>query len=662
MLLALNLLYNNPFIPHGHCYLWKPDLVALHVMGDSLIALAYYSIPLTIIYFVRNREDLPFNWMFLLFGTFIIAGGTTHLMEVWTLWHPNYWLSGFIKAITAIVSLYTAGKLFPLVPQALALPSPMQMEIANSELKLLNEQLTEIQKELEIRVEERTAELTNTVSRLSLEIEERQKAEAALQESSAKFRRIFESDMIGIFFWHIDGRLLDANNAFLQLVGYSKEELTSNQLSWVDLTPAEYRDKDRKALDEIASNGVCLSFEKEYIRCDGSRVPVLVGGSRLEGFSDRGVSFVIDITQRKEDERKLRQWADIFQHTGQGLIVNSPNSEVLEIINPAFAFMYGYEVEELTESPISTIIAPESLPNLPKHVKMARERDRYVFEDKHVRKDGTVFPVLVDCTHVKNDKGKLLYSILNVTDITARKQAETEILTALTRERELSELKSRFTSMTSHEFRTPLTTILSSTELLEHYLPKLPEEEKQELFQQIETATQRMTTMLDDILTINQSEAGKIELKPIPINLEKFCAYLVKEMQAIAGNKYQITLTNTGECTRAVMDEKILGHILANVLSNAIKYSPDGGSVEFNLSCENQQAVFQVKDYGIGIPLEAQNKLFESFHRANNVGNIQGSGLGLSIVKRMVDLHGGSIDFSSEVGRGTKFTVSLPLK
>ena len=279
--LALNLLDNNPFIPHGHCYLWKPNLVALHVMGDSLIALAYYSIPLTIIYFVRNRKDLSFNWMFLLFGAFIVACGATHLMEVWTLWHPNYWLSGWLKAITAIVSLYTAVKLFPLVPQALALPSPRQIEIVNSELSALNEQLRQIKQELEVRVEARTTELTSTVSRLSLEIEERQKAEAALQESADKFRRIFESNMIGIFFWHLDGKLLDANNAFLETIGYRKEELISNKLSWINLTPPEYKDKDREALDEIALAGVCSPFEKEYIRSDGSRVPVRLVASLL---------------------------------------------------------------------------------------------------------------------------------------------------------------------------------------------------------------------------------------------------------------------------------------------------------------------------------------------------------------------------------------------
>src|SRR4028119_768066 len=123
------------FIPHGHCYLWKPGLVWLHVVSDSLIALAYYSIPVMLVYFVRSRRDVPFDWMFLMFGTFIVACGTTHLLEIWTLWHPTYWLSGSLKAITAIASVYTAFELVSLVPQALALPSPGQIETTNQELQ-----------------------------------------------------------------------------------------------------------------------------------------------------------------------------------------------------------------------------------------------------------------------------------------------------------------------------------------------------------------------------------------------------------------------------------------------------------------------------------------------------------------------------------------------
>lgn len=150
---------SNGFIPHGHCYLWKPELVWLHILADGAIALSYYSIPILLIYFVSQRKDLPFDWIFLLFGAFIIACGTGHLMEIWTLWNPNYWVAGILKALTALISVYTAIGLGPLIPKALALPSPAQLEAAN--LALSNEIIERKRIEQELRVAEELARDAN---------------------------------------------------------------------------------------------------------------------------------------------------------------------------------------------------------------------------------------------------------------------------------------------------------------------------------------------------------------------------------------------------------------------------------------------------------------------------------------------------------------------
>jgi len=165
---------SGPFMPHGGCYLWTTSLIALHAISDGLIVLAYYSIPFTLLYFVRRRKDLKFHWMFVCFAVFILACGTTHLMEIWNIWHANYWLSGLIKAITAAASVPTAFLLMKLIPQALALPSPSALQ------KAYDEQ--------ELRVQERTAEISETSRRLELEIEERKRAEAALLDSHEKVK------------------------------------------------------------------------------------------------------------------------------------------------------------------------------------------------------------------------------------------------------------------------------------------------------------------------------------------------------------------------------------------------------------------------------------------------------------------------------------------
>lgn len=264
-------------------------------------------------------------------------------------------------------------------------------------------------------------------------------------------------------------------------------------------------------------------------------------------------------------------------------------------------------------------------------------------------------------------------------DITERKQAEQEIRNALAKEKEFSELQSRFITMTSHEFRTPLTTILGSAELLEHYSHKWTEEKKLGHIHRIQGSVKHLVQVLEDVMLIGKAEAGKLEFKPAPLDLIQFCCNLVEELQLSAGSQPRIVFTHSGQESNwitaatpqelagygsllACMDEKLLRHILINLLSNAIKYSPQGGTVDFELAVEDGQAIFRVKDRGIGILPEDLQQLFEAFHRGNNVGNISGTGLGLAIVKRSVNLHGGWIAVESQVGVGSVFTVKLPLK
>ncbi|MBW4525705.1 MAG: response regulator [Phormidium tanganyikae FI6-MK23] len=184
---------SSSYIPHGHCYLWQTGLVWLHITGDVLIALAYYSIPLTLLFFVRNRRDLPFNWIFLLFGAFIIACGTGHILDIWTLWHPDYWISGGVKAFTAMISVLTAVELYPLIPKALALPSPAQLTLANQSLQVqIGERrqaeikLKRYQDQLEELVAQRTVELTQINAQLQQEIIERQRIQ---EERESLLRR-----------------------------------------------------------------------------------------------------------------------------------------------------------------------------------------------------------------------------------------------------------------------------------------------------------------------------------------------------------------------------------------------------------------------------------------------------------------------------------------
>lgn len=170
-----------------------------------------------------------------------------------------------------------------------------------------------------------------------------------------------------------------------------------------------------------------------------------------------------------------------------------------------------------------------------------------------------------------------------------------------------------------------------------------------------------MTQLLNDVLLIGKAEAGKIEYKPTLLNLGKICQDIAEEVQAITSTKHTIAFSSVGQSNDVFIDEKLLRHIVTNLLTNAVKYSPAGGTVQFNLICDREVAILSIQDQGIGIPPEDQEKLFESFHRATNVSTIPGTGLGLVIVKKSVDLHGGKIAVKSEVGIGTTFIVTLPL-
>jgi PAS domain S-box-containing protein len=497
------------------------------------------------------------------------------------------------------------------------------------------------------------------------DITQRKQAEEKIRENEERFRLLVEGVKdYAIIMLNPDGYIASWNAAAERIKGYKAEEIIGEHFS--RFYPQEDVDMGKPEYElEIATAQGTYEEEGWRVRKDGSYfwANVVMSALRDEAGNLRGFSNVTrDITLRKRDEQRLRKWADIFHHTGQGLIITNPGSKILEMMNPALAKMHGYTVEELMGLPMTTIIAPDVLTEALEEIYFSWKKNQHTFETKHIRKNGTIFPVMVDSTNVEDKNGNFIYTIVNVQDITERKQAEIEIRTALEKEKELSELKTRFLTMTSHEFRTPLATILSSAELLEYYSHKLPKDEKQGLFRQIENATKRMTQLLEDILAINKAEAGKVQFKPESLNLEKLCHEIVSEIQLSTGNKHKIVFTNSGNCTSAVMDEKLLRHILLNLLSNAVKYSPKGGIVEFGLTCQNQNATFKVKDFGIGIPIEDQPQLFESFHRASNVGNIPGTGLGLSIVKRMVDLHAGSISVASEIGLGTTFTVTIPLE
>ncbi|MEC4986182.1 MAG: PAS domain S-box protein [Oscillatoria sp. PMC 1068.18] len=410
-----------------------------------------------------------------------------------------------------------------------------------TERKLAEEALQKANQQLEQRVAERTAALQQANEILKKEIAERKRVEAALRESEARFRAIFERAALGIALIDLDGRPVVSNPALQEMLGYSSAELGS-------MTFAEFTHPN-------------------------------------------------DVTNDSEEYQQL----------------------------------------------------------------VTGKKENYQKSKRYYRKDRQLVWGNLNISLVRDSQGKPQFAVGMVENITQRKQAEVALHKALLKEKELSELKSKVISITSHEFRTPLTTILSSTELLENYRQQWNEAKKLKHIQRIKMMVNQMTRVLDDLLLLGKNEAGKLRFTPQPLDLVSFCYQTIEALRLSIGSRHLLDFSFEQKREPTLIDERLLRYILSNLFANAIKYSPEGSTINFELGCQDNWVVLRVQDRGIGIPQQDLDRLFDSFHRAGNVGDIEGSGLGLAIAKTCVDLHQGKIAVESQVGVGTTVTVSLPL-
>ena len=379
--------------------------------------------------------------------------------------------------------------------------------------------------------------------------------------------------------------------------------------------------------------------------------------------------------------RSEKQYRSIIENVKE-VIFQTDAAGLWTFLNPAWTEMTGFTVGESIGTNFSDYIHPDERQGnleLFKSLVKGNETNR---EIKYLTKDSGYRWVEIHIWPNLNEQGMMSGTSGILKDITKRKQAavlesekaklerevlkrqrsEETILDAWEKAKELGELKSRIITTVSHEFRTPLTTILMSTELLKNYSDKLAPEKKLDYFQRIQTTVQHLTHLVNDVLFIGEAEAGKLQLNPVVLNLTQFCRQLVEECQLTAGDKHTLTFVSQDPCVDACVDEKLLRQLFTNLLSNAVKFSTQSGNIRFVLICEQGEAIFCVQDWGIGIPLEDQARVWHPFERGSNVGNIPGTGMGLTIAKKSVDLHGGQITFDSKVGVGTTFTTVLPLE
>jgi len=375
-----------------------------------------------------------------------------------------------------------------------------------------------------------------------------------------------------------------------------------------------------------------------------------------------------NFNRRKRAEKGLRESRDLV-----GLLVDNVTDFAIFMVdkdgmilswNRGAEQIKGYRQEEILGRSISIFYTDEdNAKGEPAYnLRKAGEDGRYECIGLRKRKDGSSFYADVVFTAMRDDEGNLTGFIKITKDITVQMTVREDLSKALARERELSEMKSRFVTLASHEFKTPLSVILSSVNLIEKYQDDASIDKRLRHVHRIKSNVNNLKQLLNDFLSLEKLEEGVVRNEPVRTDLMKLAEEAIQDMEEECKDGQQMALEVSGNVREVFLDQQLLRNILNNLLSNAIKYSPGGSLVRIRLEFAGDLVIFAVADQGIGIPPEEQEHLFERFFRAKNTTGISGTGLGLSIVKKYLDLMGGTISVESRPETGSTFTITLPAK
>jgi PAS domain S-box-containing protein len=366
------------------------------------------------------------------------------------------------------------------------------------------------------------------------------------------------------------------------------------------------------------------------------------------------------VTDRTEKLRLAKEQVEAILNSSSDAIILLQANGLIKGVNPAFRQLFGYGMEELVGQPFTRLLEAASSDQINAVLmRVLADRATTRLEVTAYQKDGQTFDAEMALALIREVQSQEPTIVCSIHDITSHKQLERNLRQALEREAELSDLKTRFVSMVSHEFRTPLAVIQTSSDLLQRYDGRLDASRKAEHLEKIGAQIQHMTGLLEDVLTLGRMDTDGFSVNLQPVALDDLLLEMIAEFDQRPTERH-LTYACRGNCRSVVVDSKLIRVIVSNLLTNAVKYSPEGSDIHCQLTCEAESIVFSVRDQGVGIPEKDQERLFESFHRAANVGDTPGTGLGLAITKRAVEALGGTITFESQVGVGTAFTVNLP--
>ncbi|MFA7419619.1 MAG: PAS domain S-box protein [Melioribacteraceae bacterium] len=543
------------------------------------------------------------------------------------------------------------------------------------------------------------------------DITDRKLAEEALRESEDRYKAISQYSNNAICIVDESAKVEWVNHQMLTVSGYTEEEILNAESFASFIAPESQKFIFSNFQKVLLGEEYIHHYEFYLIHADGSK---RLYEKYMMHYTDKHGKLKLlidmtDITDRRMAEKALQQTNQkleaMIAASPDGIGMLTLDGRML-LISDKLAKMNGYTYEESKEvlgKSVFEFIDPSCHQLLKDNIKKLFEgkADKKLSEYIAIRKDKSRFNIDINSSILYDQDGKATSMLFIERDITERKRVEEELekhrkhleelvkertaelnkanvslrreiekqkefemllKNSLTKEKELSMMKSSFISTASHEFRTPLTSILSSSEMLQRYKKRWDDAKKDEHFDRIKRQVDYLTKLLDDVLLISKTESGRIEYNPSEVNIRQLIEDSLKESKAQMQESHKVVKKFTCEKNTFNVDGKLMRFIISNLLSNAIKFSPNGGKIEIKTDCNAKDLKLAISDQGIGLAPEDVNKIFQSFYRASNVGAISGTGLGLSIVHHAVELHGGKIIVKSELGKGTTFEVSIPLK
>jgi PAS domain S-box-containing protein len=696
------LLSTTGFPPRWHCGNWTDFHGWLYIVSDLGVWSAYTAIPAVLIYFVWRKSSVPFKGIFWLFGAFILACGLTHLLDAAMFWWPAYRLLGLVEFLTAIISWSTVMALVPIVPRALSMRSPEELEREVEARRSAERELQRVNQELERRILERTAELVAS--------------NASLHQERERFEITLSSIGDAVIATDVAGRVTFVNRVAQDLTGWKGREAVGKPLEQVfnivnENTKRTVENPAQRALREgaiigLANHTLLISRTGVERPIDDSAAPIRDQFGHVVG----AVLVFRDVYERRQADNTNRLLADVSEVVVGSRHYQSVLRQVAEVTVPALGDMCFFDV--LTpEDEIERVSWKHVDPALSHWGEQVRQFVPHRSATKHPIRTvlQTGEPLLVSAVteewlqaiaaspvHLEFLRGLGLSSLMMVpmqigqrrlgvmtfAHSTSRRRYTAEALrlgveiarrTSFTIEnskllnqlRDADQKKNEFLALLAHELRNPLAPMRNAAEFLKLAGP--PDPQLQAAREMIERQLAQMVRLVDDLLDISRITSGKFELRRDQLDVAQVLELALETSRpSIEAVHHVLHIELTSEPLRVVGDITRLAQVISNLLNNAAKYTPEGnGHIWLSVAKENEQAVIRVRDNGIGIAADMLPQVFEMFTQVDrSIGRSHGGlGIGLTLVRRLIEMHEGSVEARSDgLGKGSEFVVRLPLQ